>query len=209
MTYKAVVRRDGVYQSSSAGHRDFNSDLVGQILKKLATSRERAFQSRLPKAFNTYITKSGRILHAFHEAVEQRARDNGVGLANLSLLKQQTYNYEQLFRDLGLVLIEQMTQLQREANRDFTPTIANIMHTVYELCADERGIGSYKRMKDHLVSHVERGRHQMFQAATRTVEKHLNDLCKALQESMEIKADEIYIQMNRDYMRVLGGISND
>lgn len=26
-TYKAVVRRDGVYQSSSAGHRDFNADL--------------------------------------------------------------------------------------------------------------------------------------------------------------------------------------
>lgn len=26
-TYKAVVRRDGVYHSTSAGHRDFNSEL--------------------------------------------------------------------------------------------------------------------------------------------------------------------------------------
>ena len=26
-SYKAVVRRDGVYQSPAAGHRDFNGDL--------------------------------------------------------------------------------------------------------------------------------------------------------------------------------------
>jgi len=26
-TYKALVRRDGVYQSKSAGHRDFNAEL--------------------------------------------------------------------------------------------------------------------------------------------------------------------------------------
>jgi hypothetical protein len=32
-TYKAIVRRNGVYQSASAGHRDFNADLVNPIVK--------------------------------------------------------------------------------------------------------------------------------------------------------------------------------
>ncbi|KAF2854928.1 hypothetical protein T440DRAFT_538831 [Plenodomus tracheiphilus IPT5] len=71
-----------------------------------------------------------------------------------------------------------MTELQREANRDFTPTTANIMHAVYGACIVERGVGSYNCMK----------------------------FCKALQKSMEAKADEKFIQMKRrDYMQSLAG----
>ncbi|KAI8943413.1 hypothetical protein NX059_001425 [Plenodomus lindquistii] len=204
-TYKAVVRRDGVYHSPSAGLRDFNADLVDPILKKLASGWERAFQSRLPQAFKTYVTNSSKVLHAFHSAVEERARKNGVGLASLTMLKTQINTYEQLYADLGTLLVTQMTELQREANRDFTPTIANIMHTVYYACAVESGPGSYKRMKEHMMNHIEQQRHQMFHNATKTVEKHLDQMCKALQESMEAKADEIFVQMNRDYMQALAG----
>ncbi|KAI4958590.1 hypothetical protein J4E86_004194 [Alternaria arbusti] len=204
-SYKAVVRRDGVYHSSAAGHRDFNSDLVDPIIKQLATGWERAFQTRLPKAFDAYIGNSGTLLHKFHEAIEERARTSGVGLANLSILKTQVCNYEQLFKDLGVTLITQMNELQREANRDFSPCIAGIMHDVYDVCTEERGAGSYKRMKQHMEDHVERERHRMFHEAIATVNKHLDDMCKALQESMETKVDEIFVQMDRDYTRVLGG----
>ncbi|KAH9867685.1 hypothetical protein IAQ61_008279 [Plenodomus lingam] len=204
-TYKAVVRRDGVYQSPSAGLRDFNADLIDPIIKKLASGWERAFQSRLPKAFNTYVKNSSKILQAFHTAVEENARKNGVGLASLTMLKTQIHTYEQLYADLGTHLVTQMNELQREANREFTPSIAGIMHAVYEACTVERGRGSYKRMKEHMMNHVERERHHMFHDATKTVERHLDQMCKALQESMEAKADEIFVQMNRDYMQALAG----
>jgi hypothetical protein len=115
-----------------------------------------------------------------HEAVEDRARENGVGLANLSMLKGQIYNYELAFKDLGITLITQMTELQREANSDFTPTVAEIMHTVYDTCTGERGVGHYKRMKDSIRDHVEHERHHMFHEAVKTVEKHLDVMCKAL-----------------------------
>jgi hypothetical protein len=208
-SYKAVVRRDGVFQSAAAGSRDFNFDLVAPIFKRLATGWERAFAIRLPKAFDLYIANVGKILHKFHEAVESRARENGVSLANVSVLKSQIHNYEQIFRDLGVVLLTQMTELQREANRDFTPTIATIMHSVYERCTDERGPGSYKRMKEHMTDHVERERHNMFRAAVRAVENHLESMCKALESSMETKVDEVFVQMKADYMRVLGGVASN
>lgn len=208
-SYKAVVRRDGVHHSSTAGHRDFNSDLVDPIIKQLATGWERAFQTRLPKALDAYISNSSTLLHMFHEAIEERARTSSVGLANLSILKTQVCNYEQLFKDLGVTLITQMNELQREANRDFSPCIAGIMHTVYDVCTEERGAGSYKRMKEHMENHVERERHRMFHEAIATVNKHLNDMCKAPQESMEAKADEIFVQMNRDYTQVLGGAAGN
>jgi hypothetical protein len=39
-------------------------------VKKLATSWERAFQNRLPKAFDAFIKDSGKLLHNFHQAIE-------------------------------------------------------------------------------------------------------------------------------------------
>jgi hypothetical protein len=199
------VRRNGQYQSSSAGYRDFNADLVSPIVLKLATGWERAFQHRLPRAFDTLVKDSGKLLHIFHQTVEERARSKGVGLANLAALKTQIVTYEQLFADLNQVLIGRMTELQRDANRDFTPTIMDIMHTVYERCADEHGVGSFKRMKEHMLNYVDHYRFQMFEDATRTVKEHLDNMCKALEEMMEQKADEIFIKMEVDYKRVLGG----
>jgi hypothetical protein len=171
----------------------------------LATGWERAFQNRLPKAFDAFIRDSSKLLHSFHQAVEERARNNGVGLANLAALKTQIHNYEQLFADLNQVLITTMTELQREANRDFTPTIANIMHTVYDVCANEHGPGSYKRMKEHMTNFVTHNRQHMFHDATLTVKRHLDGLCKAIEDVMEGRSDEIFVKMQLDYRRVLGG----
>lgn len=204
-TYLAVVRRHGVFRSFSAGHRDFNADLVNPILKQLANGWERAFQSRLPKAFCAYAANFGGLLHTFHGSIERQADEKGVGLAELSILKQQVYTYEQLFHNVATVVIKQMTQLQREANRNITPTIANGMRNVYELCASECGPGTYKRMKEHMTNYVDRERHQMFHAVAGTLQKHLDQMCKALQESMETEVYEIYLQIYRDYVRVLGG----
>ena len=205
-SYKAVVRRDGVFQSAAAGHRDFNADLVSPIKIKLATGWERAFQVRLPKAVDTYIKSSSTLLHGFHEAIKEYTKTKGVTLANLPILETQIGNFEQLFKDLGGALLIQMTELQREANRDFTPCIAKVMHTAYSACTNESGSGQYKRMKEHMANYVDQERDNMFCEVLETVVKHLDDLCKALQESMEAKADEILVLMNRDYTRVLGGV---
>lgn len=62
------------------------------------------------------------------------------------------------------------------------------------------------RMKQHMVSHVDRVRHQMFKEATGTVQAHLNQMCKNLQQTMENKADEIFVSMRHDYLQVLGGV---
>jgi len=205
-TYKAIVRRDGKYQSASAVFRDFNADLVNPIIKKLATGWERAFHNRLPKVFDAFVRDSGKLLHNFHQAVEERARSNGVGLASLSALKTQIYTYEQMFNDLSQTLGAAMNELQREANRDFTPTIADIMRTVYDMFTTECGKGSFKRMKDHMKQQVDQNRHTMFYEATKTVKHHLDDMCKKLEDVMEECADEIYVKLKAGYMRVLGGV---
>jgi hypothetical protein len=122
-------------------------------------------------------------------------RSSGVSLATLAALNTQIYTYEQLFADLKLVLESKMNELQREANREFTPTIAHIMHTVYDRCSSGIGPGQYNRMKKFMTDTVDHGRHNMFNDATLTIKRHLDDVCRALEDVMEEKADEIFIKM--------------
>ncbi|KAF2443457.1 hypothetical protein P171DRAFT_495215 [Karstenula rhodostoma CBS 690.94] len=205
-TYKAVVRRGGVYQSVSAGHRDLNAELLDPIIRQLATRWERAFQQRLPQAFEAYTKNSGDVLHAFHARIEDRARQNGVGLAHMAMLKGSIFNYEQMFQNLNDQLKIRLTEAQRDANREFVPTLANFMMTVYDRCANEYGTGSFIRMKNHMEAFVQLNSPTMFRAATQTVEEALTRVCRDLETEMSNKANEISSLMHRDYMHALVGV---
>ena len=67
------------------------------------------------------------------------------------------------------------------------------------------GTGSYKRMKDAMASHVDQERHTMFRYATEAVKQRLTQMCRAVEEQMSNKADEVFLQMRRDYMTTIGG----
>jgi hypothetical protein len=176
------------------------------ILKRGATAWERAFQRRLPQALSVYTKDAGKVLSSFHDKIEERAHQNGVGLANLAILKGSIHTYEMMFETLSTELLAMMQEAQKDANRDFVPTIANLMLTAYELCTDESGPGSFMRMKNHMITHVEHSRHHMFTSATKTVEAHLAQMCRGLEEKMANRSDEIFAMMRADYMQVLGGI---
>jgi hypothetical protein len=77
---------------------------------------------------------------------------------------------------------------------------------VYDMCANECGTGSFARMKKHMSQQVDQNRHDMFHNATKTVKQHLDDMCKQLEDVMDSHADEIFVKMKSDYMRVLGGV---
>jgi len=146
------------------------------------------------------------VLTSFHDKIEERARSNGAGLASLSMLKSSIYRYEQMFQAVSIELLAAMQQTQKDANREFVPTISDIMMAAYDLCTNEHGTGSFMRMKDHMVAHVERVRHHMFTDATKKVEQHLAQMCKSLEDMMANKSDEIFAMMRADYMQVLGGV---
>lgn len=56
-----------------------------------------------------------------------------------------------------------------------------------------------------MASHVEQERHNMFRNATEAVKARLTEMCRAVEEHMATKADEVFLQMRRDYMVTIGG----
>ena len=137
-TYKATVRRDGVF-SGASGSRDFNAELFDPILRNLATGWERAFQRRLPATLRAFTTKTKKLLEGFHQAALQRAQDRHTNVAGVSMLANQIAAHSRALADLPTTLQATITDLQREASRQFTPVICEAMRNAYATCTNLSG----------------------------------------------------------------------
>ncbi|KAJ9637247.1 hypothetical protein H2199_007533 [Coniosporium tulheliwenetii] len=227
-TYKAVCRRNGVF-TGAGGLHDFNGQLFEPVMKLLATGWEKAFARRLPNVLESYKKSSNTLLKSFHRSIEARARSRGAGAAGMNVLAQQLNVYDQQFAHLAAQMVEVIQNMQRDANREFVPVIADCMTTAYEQCVAESGkscylypvtvilsgdlvnqfvvigIGSFMRMKRAMTDHVSQESHTMFRKATETVQTELIRMCRAVEEHMANKADEVFVSMKRDYTTVLTG----
>ena len=67
----------------------------------------------------------------FHLQVEDQARQTGKGLLQLTILQRQLEMYEQQVRVAAEEALTQITDSQREVNREFGPSIMNKMLEAY------------------------------------------------------------------------------
>lgn len=203
-TYKATVRRQGVY-CGAAGPHDFNQELFDPISRNLATGWERAFQRRLPAVLDQFASKAKKQLTAFHEAAKERAHQRHTNVSGITTLSNQVKAHERTLDQLPSTLRTTITDLQREASREFTPAICHAMMYAYDVCAQERGTGSYNRMKMAMLNHVENSRNTMFEEATNTVKARLEAMCRSIRQQMDDQMEDMFSTIFRDYMRVLVG----
>ena len=223
-TYKATCRRNGIY-SGASGPRDFNEELFDPISKHLAGGWERAFQRRLPSCVDGFIRTIRTHLEAFHREATQRARERNNNYNGLNMLAQQLQSHSQRISDIRNVVIGLAQELQREANRGFTPVIQDEMVPAYDGCVAERGklskhesrcgtskltpsigSGSYMRMKNLMINHVTNRRGSMFRNATNAVQRQLENLCERMRQEMEAHMQDVHARLARDYLSVLVGV---
>ncbi|CZR50756.1 uncharacterized protein PAC_00630 [Phialocephala subalpina] len=203
-TYKAITRREGMFTNAQGLH-DFNAELIEPMIKHLAGHWERAFIQKLPRVLTTFTKESKDLLTAFHREIEQRSMKTGTGAAGLMLLGQQLTTYNQIFTNLTEEMKAVITELQRDANREFTPVIARNLSSAYEYCADEKGGGQYARMRAHMANHVDTTRNNMFAESCAEVKERLLLMCQTVEQTMAARADEVFLCMQRDYMEVISG----
>ncbi|KAI1806680.1 Dynamin family-domain-containing protein [Daldinia bambusicola] len=207
-TYKATVRRSGVYTGASGPH-DFNAELFEPIARNLATGWERAFQRRLPAVLDEFAAKTKKQLKSFHEAAQARARQRHTNVSGIVTLSSQILAHMRTIEQLPITMRGIITDLQREASRQFTPAICSAMQYAYQVCTEERGPGSYNRMKAAMASHVETARYTMFDEATDTVKAQLEAMCRTVQKKLSDEMEDMFSSIFRDYMKVLVGTTVD
>ncbi|KAK0126069.1 hypothetical protein ONS95_007689 [Cadophora gregata] len=203
-TYKAIVRREGVF-SNAQGPHDFNAQLTEPIIKHLASHWEKVFAQRLPRVLSSFSRQAKGLLTAFHHDIESRSMKTGTGSAGVAMLGQQLKNYEQIFATLATQMIEIINSLQREANREFTPVIARNLSTAYDYCTSESGPGQFNRMKAYMSQHVDNVRGSMFTESCEEVKGLLLKMCKQVSAQMSEHTDGVFIRIERDYLEVISG----
>ncbi|KAI8631989.1 hypothetical protein F5Y19DRAFT_382458 [Xylariaceae sp. FL1651] len=207
-TYKATVRRMGVY-SGASGPRDFNQDLFDPISRVLATRWERAFQRRLPAILDGFAKESTTKLQQFHQAAKARAEQHHNNVTSLITLSNQMTVHVRTLQAMPATVRAKITELQREASRGFTPVICEVMTNAYNTCTTESGPGSYARMKAAMATHVDNARHSMFRQATDSVKGRLQDMCRSVKKDIAELVEGIFDQVSIDYMRTLVGTEVD
>jgi GTPase SAR1 family protein len=137
-TYKATVRRHGVFQGAS-GSRNFNKDLTDPLTQGLAQWWEKVFKYRLPEIFNCFPNTVSSLMRDFHDAVEAQCIQHSIGVSRIARLRDNNVVLELAFTDLAKMTIGNVTEAQREINREFNPAIAATMASAYNRCSQENG----------------------------------------------------------------------
>jgi hypothetical protein len=137
-TYKATVRRHGVFQGAS-GSRNFNVELTDPLYRELGTPWEKTFQRRLPAVFQGFAQRTSVILKEYHLGIEENCKAQNSGVSRIDRLRDNIPVYESAFRNLANSMIININEAQREVNREFTPSIASAMAKAYDFCSVENG----------------------------------------------------------------------
>ncbi|EAA33384.2 hypothetical protein GE21DRAFT_6469 [Neurospora crassa] len=203
-TYRATCRRNGVF-SGASGPRDFNAELIEPIHTPLSTTWERTFQRRLPGVLTNFAKSTKLLLETFHREATIRTQQRANNYHGINMLYQQLQAHCQKISELPDALNAIVQEQQRDANRSFAPTIQTQMERTYQACAEERGSGCFRRMKDIMEAHVGTQRMSIFQAATRVVQDQLGVMCRELKKRLQDEADDLHDILRRDYLSALVG----
>lgn len=128
---------------------------------------------------------------------------------HLHLLSGQLTTHGDALQALGNEVTELVNTTQREINREFTPVIQGIMHESYEYCMNERGSGSFMRMKAFMEQHVNTHHRRMFEKAVNGVKDKLLALARQAEDVLDENTARLYQEMQRDYHSIFGGHAQD
>ena len=125
--------------TGASGPRDFNAELFEPISRQLASHWEKAFQRRLPLILKSCAETMKKLVSKLHRDVVQGAQQRGVSYARISMLEQQVQTNIHFIDVTPEATLSMVQELQRTANRNFTPVIQEKMHHAYEASNNERG----------------------------------------------------------------------
>ncbi|TLS29371.1 hypothetical protein PpBr36_00947 [Pyricularia pennisetigena] len=202
-TLRATLKRKGAF-NGAAGQRNFNLELLEPIMSHLASAWEETFQRRIPIAIRTLVASVQRALQAFHANVTT-ANNLPVPAQDIAILARRLCGYLEKVSAIQVALDQEITEAQREANRQLEPAIIDRMSLGYRLALEERGTGSHMRMKGIMVDHVKVARHIMFKEAKKAVQDDLKALSNQVHGSLKELASEINARTLHDYSAVLLG----
>lgn len=134
-------------------HRNYNAELWQPMEVKLTSGWERAFQRRLPGLLQTLVGHLTKMFETFHNDAVAYVKEHCVNLAGIQMLDQQLQGYRQRLKDIPALVTTITQEIQKDANRSFTPVIQEDMQPAYTVCYEEHGMWSREVELRHCASY--------------------------------------------------------
>ncbi|RYP01889.1 hypothetical protein DL764_006036 [Monosporascus ibericus] len=201
-----IAKATGVWGvfSGKSGPRDFNEDLIRPLKKKLGNSWEQAFTKKIPKAFEEFTRASEELLQTFHRAIKAQLQQKST-FTSINVLQAQLESRADGLTHMARSFNDDVTMLQREANRSFHPAVMDAMSGTYEDCAGDGGPGCFLRIKNRMDRDLRDNGHLIFKAAAEPVKRGLQSLCDHLKTELKAKTAKILDSLATDYSNVIVG----
>ncbi|KAL2137153.1 hypothetical protein VTI74DRAFT_7700 [Chaetomium olivicolor] len=174
------------------------------MTKYLARSWEQVFSAYIRKRLDILAETFAKTLASFR--IKMAKRPQLKAASSFALATRQVMILETTIKDTTKLILMVNTG-QKEASRLFIPVITSEMSSAYAYCTQESGPGCYKRIKAHVLEHVESVRDTMFRAATQKTEACLRNTIDQVEAEIKDTVEGILSLISRDYTALLANQS--
>jgi hypothetical protein len=201
MTFRAIARRQGIYDSVTAETVNFNEDLVKSIMKDIQVRWQHAFETQFEQVAADFQKTATENLDTFHDYIVTNVELSKLSSALLNdQIRAQKRKVMKIERDIN----SQITSFRREAPRAMAPAVRSAMSQAYDTCAAQSGPGMFQRMKDAMSTGVETAKQTMFGNAFQKVRKVLEEgLRDTTLPYLRKEMNEVFNTIDRDTRRML------
>jgi hypothetical protein len=139
-TFKAVCRRDGVYQRNKEKNFNWNDNFLEVFLKPLTRPWNKVFQQKISTLLRTFTIIIIKHLQEFSGAFrESMTRITGTRYQPGHRVLDRVRFLEDKLRDNAMAALEGIKQNAEGIHRAIEPLIQEQMKPVYKLCLEEKG----------------------------------------------------------------------
>ncbi|KAF6818243.1 hypothetical protein CMUS01_11952 [Colletotrichum musicola] len=198
-TLRGTFRRDGVW-----GKRDFNEEISDAFKMGISGPWESFFRDQVPEIVDKFGLKTADKLTLFHDNIVCKL--GLVGLEEIPAFKKLKDQLD-LYRDelvrLAVASRGEIDTAKKNANRPFTPVVAEHMAGVYAACLQIKGPGAVGRMQLALENHVRGKKQVMFPQVIVDIDTFLDNAVGRVHLMQVDKIKKISASMKSDYTLAL------
>eukprot|EP00698_Gefionella_okellyi_P025647 TRINITY_DN9456_c0_g2_i1.p1 TRINITY_DN9456_c0_g2~~TRINITY_DN9456_c0_g2_i1.p1 ORF type:complete len:1253 (-),score=282.11 TRINITY_DN9456_c0_g2_i1:1602-5360(-) len=205
-TYRATCVRDGgPWRSPTFGDIDFNDQLAAPIFNAVSVAWDTLMNTDLPARVQQVKQLVMSALGQWFQQLKSAMLSLGIGSDRIDrVVAQATKEQDVSLTNVLVTLEEFIRDQQREISRSIVPQVQSRMQPAYDLAGGERGVGTFFRMKAHLISHTTANCSQLFSGSCVQLLTDIGGLIKELLTNILKAQSGLVRDLQKKFRALLG-----
>ncbi|RPA77305.1 hypothetical protein BJ508DRAFT_212931, partial [Ascobolus immersus RN42] len=181
-TYKALMRRQGVFTNARNGAMNVNGTLCEPVIKTVTVPWGKFFQTELNESFQNFWASIHSTLYGSLQSLYPKFPALGLGEFQKQMLERQIEGLRTSARDDINGIVEFINNRQKEINRMFEGSVREYLSGTYTEVASQSGSGMWSRMRMLMHSEIKNNKVDLFNSTIKKVEEQLKQMFGSIED---------------------------